>query len=65
MGLEVAGEVEQVGENVNRWKIGDKVMALLTGGGYATHCVAEEHCVLPIPKQCSLEEVLFYFILIF
>jgi NADPH2:quinone reductase len=55
-GLEVAGIVEQVGEAVSRWKVGDKVCALLTGGGYAEYCsVAEVQC-LPIPDNLSFEE---------
>ncbi|GLU23078.1 hypothetical protein SLE2022_391100 [Rubroshorea leprosula] len=34
-GLECSGTIESVGENVSRWKVGDKVCALLSGGGYA------------------------------
>src|SRR6201987_159441 len=37
-GLEIAGEVVQVGRGVKRWKLGDKVMALVVGGGYAEYC---------------------------
>src|SRR5262245_40033295 len=39
-GLEVAGEVEALGPGVSNWRIGDRVCALLAGGGYATRCVA-------------------------
>ena len=49
-GLEVAGEVVDLGANVTRWKKGDKVCALVHGGGYAEYCVAPEVQALPIPK---------------
>jgi len=39
-GLEIAGEVVQVGPGVTRWNKGDKVMALVVGGGYAEYCLA-------------------------
>jgi NADPH:quinone reductase len=41
-GLEIAGEVVAVGAGVKRWKTGDKVMALVVGGGYAEYCPAHE-----------------------
>ena len=49
MGLEVAGEVDQVGEGVTDWKTGDRVCALLGGGGYAEYAVVDARHVLPIP----------------
>ena len=49
MGLEVAGEVDQVGEGVTDWKTGDRVCALLAGGGYAEYAVVDARHVLPIP----------------
>ncbi len=50
LGLEVAGEVVAVGEQVAQWKIGDRVCALTHGGGYAEYVsVHETHC-LPWPK---------------
>jgi len=55
-GLEVAGEVAAVGSGVARWKIGDKVCALVNGGGYAEYCIAEEVQALPIPKGLSMAE---------
>ena len=48
-GLEVAGEVAAVGSGVTRWKVGDKVCALVNGGGYAEYCIAEEPIALPVP----------------
>ena len=55
-GLEIAGEVAAVGPNVARWKIGDKVCALVNGGGYAEYCLAEDVQALPIPKGLSMAE---------
>jgi NADPH2:quinone reductase len=47
-GLEIAGEVAALGPNTKRWKIGDKVMALVIGGGYAEYALAHESHALPI-----------------
>jgi NADPH:quinone reductase len=47
-GLEIAGEVVALGPNVKRWKIGDRVMALVSGGGYAEYCLAHESHALPV-----------------
>ena len=55
-GLEIAGEVAALGAGVTRWKIGDKVMALVSGGGYATYCPAHESHALPIPQSLSMVE---------
>ena len=49
MGLECAGLVAEVGEGVKRWKVGDRVCALLAGGGYAEAVAVDEGSVLPIP----------------
>jgi NADPH2:quinone reductase len=49
-GLEIAGEVVALGAGVERWKMGDKVMALVVGGGYAEYCAAHESHALPIPS---------------
>jgi NADPH2:quinone reductase len=49
-GLEIAGEVVALGGGVERWKVGDKVMALVVGGGYAEYCAAHESHALPIPS---------------
>jgi NADPH2:quinone reductase len=53
-GLEVAGEVVAVGAGVTRWKVGDRVCALVNGGGYAEYCVAEEPVALPIPAGLDM-----------
>lgn len=55
-GLEIAGEVAATGSGVKRWKIGDKVMALVIGGGYAQYCLAHESHALPIPAGLSMIE---------
>jgi NADPH2:quinone reductase len=49
MGLEIAGEVDQVGDEVTRWAVGDRVCALLGGGGYAEYAVVDARHALPIP----------------
>lgn len=55
-GLEVAGEISGLGEGVTRWHIGDKVMALTHGGGYAEYCRAHESHCLPIPSALNMVE---------
>ena len=55
-GLEVAGEVVETGSAVSLWKKGDKVCALVHGGGYAEYCVTPEVQALPVPKGLSLVE---------
>lgn len=55
LGLEAAGTVVAVGDAVNFLSVGDQVMALLSGGGYAEYCTAKaEHC-LSVPEELSLE----------
>ena len=54
-GLEIAGEVVALGPNVRRWKIGDRVMALVVGGGYAEYCVAHEGHALPVSGLSMIE----------
>ncbi|RNF13132.1 oxidoreductase [Trypanosoma conorhini] len=56
LGLEVAGLVENVGAEVKRFKEGDRVMALLTGGGYADLAVAHEGSVMKVPDGYSFAE---------
>ncbi|MFC5696723.1 NAD(P)H-quinone oxidoreductase [Pseudomonas sp. GCM10022186] len=55
-GLEVAGEVVALGEGVTRLRIGEQVMALIPGGGYAEYAVADERNALPLPKGLELTE---------
>ncbi|WP_426022765.1 NAD(P)H-quinone oxidoreductase [Brevundimonas sp. PWP3-1b1] len=50
LGLEIAGEIAGVGEGVTRWQVGDRVCALLGGGGYAEQAVVDARHVLPIPE---------------
>lgn len=56
LGLEVAGEVVEVGHGVSRWHVGDKVCALLAGGGYAEYATTHEGSALPIPGGLSMTE---------
>src|SRR4026208_338312 len=55
-GLEIAGEVVTCGAAVTMWKPGDKVCALVHGGGYAEYCMTPEVQALPVPKGLSLVE---------
>ena len=65
LGLEVAGEVALVGEGKTRWRVGDRVTALLGGGGYTEYAVVDARHVLPIPggldfvQAASLPETVF------
>ena len=59
MGLEVAGEVVEMGEVAkakSTLKVGDRVCALLGGGGYAQFVAAKYDLVMPVPKNCSMVE---------
>jgi NADPH2:quinone reductase len=53
-GLEIAGEVVALGSGATRWKPGDKVMALVVGGGYAEYCPAHETHCLPVPAPLTM-----------
>ncbi len=55
-GLEVAGEVVALGEGVTKRKIGDKVMSLVAGGGYAEYCLTHESHAMSVPKGFSMTE---------
>jgi putative PIG3 family NAD(P)H quinone oxidoreductase len=55
-GLELAGEVAAVGEDVQAWKPGDRVMAIAAGEAQAELAVAHERMLLPIPERLSFEE---------
>jgi len=54
LGLEVSGEVVEAGAGATPWKSGDRVCALLAGGGYAEYAIAAEECVLPVPQGIAL-----------
>ncbi len=57
MGLEVAGTVAALGPDCSgRWQIGDRVCALLGGGGYAEKVVADENLLMPVPIGLSMVE---------
>lgn len=56
MGLEVSGVVCEVGADVTRWKKGDRVCALMGGGGYAEYAAVPANMVMPIPEGLSFEE---------
>jgi putative PIG3 family NAD(P)H quinone oxidoreductase len=64
-GLEIAGEVVEVGAGVTRFKAGDRLCALVTGGGYAEYCICDERAALPYPdgydavQAASLPETFF------
>ena len=55
-GLEIAGTIVEVGDSVTPWKIGDKVCALITGGGYAEYCNVPEGQCLPVPGNLTFAE---------
>ena len=55
-GLEMAGIVEAVGERVSAWKPGDRVMALLGGGGYGSKVAVHERLLMPVPPNLDLDE---------
>jgi NADPH2:quinone reductase len=56
LGLEVAGRVAEIGAGVGEWKVGDRVTALVPGGGYAEYCVTSERHALPIPEGLTLTQ---------
>ena len=59
MGLEVSGEIVEIGSEVSQkseWKPGDKVCALLGGGGYAEYVAVKYDMLMPIPNNCSMVE---------
>ena len=54
-GLEVAGEIVALGPDVKRWNVGNRVMALVSGGGYAEYCLAHESHALPLSGLSMVE----------
>ena len=55
LGLECAGEVIEVASGVSGWRVGDRAMALLPGGGYAEEAVVHAGSTMPVPESLSLE----------
>ena len=56
LGLEVAGTIEEIGAGVSGWNVGDKVISLVGGGGYAEYAVAYANHLMKIPESMSYEE---------
>ncbi len=59
MGLEISGTIVELGTDVSaksNWKIGDKVCALLGGGGYAEYANIKYDMLMPVPENCSMAE---------
>lgn len=56
LGLEVAGTIRALGSGVTGWHVGDRVMTLVGGGGYAQYALAYGDHLLPIPESMSFEE---------
>jgi len=55
-GLEISGEVVALGPDVRKHKIGDKVMSLVAGGGYAQYCIAQDAQAMTVPPALSMLE---------
>lgn len=56
LGLELAGEIVEVGAKVSGWEVGQRVMALVAGGGYAEQAVVHHEHIMPIPDGLSYEQ---------
>src|SRR3977135_3817372 len=55
-GLEVAGEVVALGQGAKKHKLGDKVMSLVAGGGYAQYCIAQDAQAMAVPQALSMTQ---------
>src|SRR5580692_10269595 len=55
-GLEIAGVVVALGAGASKHKLGDKVMSLVAGGGYAPYCIAQDAQAITIPPQLTMNE---------
>src|SRR5262252_8546563 len=55
-GLEVAGEVVALGAGAKKHKLGDKVMSLVAGGGYAQYCIARDDQAMAVPPSLTMAE---------
>ena len=56
LGLEIAGRISMLGDQVHDWKLDDRVCALLPGGGYAERAVVPAAMLMPIPEDWSYEQ---------
>jgi NADPH2:quinone reductase len=56
LGLEIAGEIVARGPSASRYSVGEQVLALVPGGGYAQYCVADERNALPVPAGLTVVE---------
>ena len=56
IGFEVAGTIEEIGDNVANWKVGQKVLAMNRGGGYAEYATADARTLVPIPENLGFGE---------
>src|SRR5210317_965611 len=56
LGLEVSGVIEELGAGVEGWQVGDRVISLVGGGGYAEYAVAYASHLMRIPDNVSFEE---------
>ena len=54
LGLEVSGIIDSVGNGCRKWKTGDRVMGLLSGGGYAEYVIIHEDMVMQVPDTINL-----------
>jgi NADPH:quinone reductase-like Zn-dependent oxidoreductase len=57
LGLEVSGVIEKLGSDAKGWSVGDRVIALVGGGGYAEYAVAYDNHVMPLPESMSFEVI--------
>jgi len=55
-GLEIAGEVVALGAGATKHKLGDRVMSLVAGGGYAQYCIAQDAQAMTVPSDLSMRE---------
>src|SRR2546430_1104052 len=56
LGMEVSGTIAGLGDGVSGWKEGDRVCAVIPGGGYAEYAIADAGSVLPVPDAIDLVE---------
>ena len=56
LGLEIAGEISELGSEVDNWKVGEKVFGLIPGGGYAEYAVINSEMAMPVPENFSMHK---------